>query len=290
MREIRGIDVSGYNLISDYQAVKNDGAEFAILKIMRKDCHVDKGFERHLKGFQSVGVRVSDVYTYSYATTIAQAESYAKQVLALLNKYNMPKSTVVWLDIEDKCQQGLGRSLIDIINKYVDVISADGYVCGLYTGFSFYLSFIKPYAQSLKIPLSATWIARYYNSYKPMKLMDKLNEKFKPFANEKIAGWQFTSTGVVNGIKKQVDCNVVYINDGVDIDEPKINSKSTITTYEGYVNTNGSRLNVRNSKGVIVGKLNNKTKVTVYGKVGDKFRIGTDKYVACNYVTVKGAM
>ena len=170
MREIRGIDISGWNTIVNYQSVKYAGVEFAVLKIMRQDCKVDKGFEKHLAGCRKVGIRATDVYTYSYATTIAQAQKFAKNVLILLKKYDMPKNTVVWLDIEDKCQQKLGRYLIDIINAYFDIISAEGYVCGLYTGMAFYKSYIKPYAKDMKIPLSASWIARYYNGYTEMKV------------------------------------------------------------------------------------------------------------------------
>ena len=284
MREIKGIDVSGYNPINDYQAVKNDGVEFAVLKIMRKDCHVDKGFKTHLSGFRSVGVRVSDVYTYSYATTVALAQLYAKHVVMLLKEYGMPKTTVVWLDIEDKCQMGLRGLLIDIINTYYDIITAEGYPCGLYTGMSFYNSFIKPYASKIKIPLSSSWIARYYKSHGAMLISETPNAKYKPFTPSKIAGWQYTSTGTVKGCVKPIDLDLIYVDDGT---EP-IKSKVDPTTLEAYVNTNGGRLNVRNSKGAIVGKLNNKEKVTVYAHADGKFKIGTDRYVADRYVTVKG--
>lgn len=267
----RGIDISGYNVVTDYQAVKNCGVQFAILKIIRKDLKIDKLFETHLSGCKDTGMSVIGVYNYSYATTVAKAKSDAAIVIKYLKQYKVPASTIVYMDVEDKCQQGLGQLLIDMINAYQEVIEQFGYKFGLYTGMSFYNSFIKPYKSSLKCDLE--WIARYYNGYNQMSFNDVPNEKYKPNIGTNIEGWQYTSSGVVNGINGNVDLNILY-------NIPSVSSNIIENTVK--VDT---ILNIRNApNGTVVGKLKNRDSVDILDYQDGWFKIGTDRWVSANYI------
>ena len=270
---IKGIDVSAYNTITDYQAVKNDGVQFAILKIIRKDLNLDKLFETHLNGFNKVGLSVIGVYNYSYATTVAKAKSDATTVVKYLNKYNIPKTTTVYMDVEDKCQKGLGQLLIDMVNAYQEVIETSGYKFGLYTGLSFWNSYIKPYKSSLKC--NTEWIARYKRGYEQMRFAENPEESSKPNIGTSIEGYQYTSSGIVNGIKGNVDLNILY-------NTSTITSSTTIMKPTVKVNTT---LNVRNKpNGVIVGKLTNGTEVDILGYQKGWFEIEKDKWVSSDYI------
>ena len=152
--ETLGIDVSGYNGVIDWKKVKSAGYDFAILKIIRKDLAIDKGFERNYLAAEVAGVQVQGVYNYSYATGLDKAKKDAKAVIKALNG----RKTMVWLDVEDNCQKGLGIILINIINTYQEEIEKAGLEFGLYTGESFYNSYLKKYKDKLHCPL---WIARY---------------------------------------------------------------------------------------------------------------------------------
>lgn len=270
----KGIDISEYNVVTDYQAVKNCGVQFAILKIIRKDLKIDKLFETHLNGCKNAGISILGVYNYSYATSVAKAKSDAATVIKYLKQYKMPTSTVVYMDVEDKCQQGLGQLLIDMINAYQEVIEQSGYKFGLYTGMSFYNSYIKPYKSSLKC--NVEWIARYYNGYNQMKFNDDPNEKYKPDVGTDIEGWQYTSSGIVNGVTGNVDLNILY-----NISSNSSNSSQTINNLVKVDTT----LNIRNKpNGTIVGKLKNGDSVDILDHQNGWFKIGLDQWVSANYI------
>ena len=48
--KIKGIDVSGYNGNINWSKVAENGVEFAILKVIRKDLQPDKYFEANWTG------------------------------------------------------------------------------------------------------------------------------------------------------------------------------------------------------------------------------------------------
>ena len=153
------IDVSSYQGKIDWTKVKAAGVEGAILKIIRKDLNPDKQFENNWKGCEKVGMPIVGVYNYSYATTVSKARTDARRVIAVLNG----RRAKVWLDVEDKVQKGLGVKLIDIINEYKKEIENAGLEFGVYTGLSFYNSYIKPWYHMINCSF---WIARYPSSAK----------------------------------------------------------------------------------------------------------------------------
>lgn len=191
----RGIDVSSYQGIIDWMAAAKDGAEFAILKIIRKDLDPDKQFESNWNGCHAARVPVQGVYNYTYATTVEKAKSDATRVLEIL----AGRETMVWMDVEDGCMEGLGKALIDIINAYAEVIIGAGLAFGVYTGQYFYNTYIKPYGV-VNYPM---WIARYGLNN------GTLDEKYNPQIAGMI-GWQYTSAGTVAGISGNVDLDVWY--------------------------------------------------------------------------------
>ncbi len=198
------VDVSSYQGNINWEQVKSAGVHQAILKIIRKDLNPDTNFEQNWKGCQDAGVTVSGVYNYSYAASTAKAITDAKKVLSVLNG----RKCMVWLDVEDKCQKGLGPLLKDIIHAYSDVITDAGYPFGVYTGMSFYQSYLKPYP----IKCDTYWIARYYNSYRKMDISISPNEKYNPRLNigRDIYAWQYTSSGQLSGITGNVDLSIIY--------------------------------------------------------------------------------
>ena len=198
------VDVSSYQGNINWEQVKSAGVHQAILKIIRKDLNPDTKFEHNWKGCQDAGVTVSGVYNYSYAASTAKAITDAKKVLSVLNG----RKCMVWLDVEDKCQKGLGPLLKDIIHAYSDVITDAGYPFGVYTGMSFYQSYLKPYP----IKCDTYWIARYYNSYRKMDISISPNEKYNPRLNigRDIYAWQYTSSGQLSGITGNVDLSIIY--------------------------------------------------------------------------------
>lgn len=195
MADLFGVDVSSYQGSIDWNKVKGAGVDFAILKIIRKDLNPDKQFETNWKGCENAGLEIQGVYNYSYATTVAKAQSDAMRVVSVLHG----RKTMVWLDVEDACQKNLGSLLISIINAYKEVITKAGLLFGVYTGASFYKTYIKPYGQ-LTCPL---WIASYGTNN------GKIQENKRPTESNCI-GWQYSSKGKVSGIAGDVDVNTFF--------------------------------------------------------------------------------
>ena len=152
---VKGIDVAKWNDMIDWGRVKAAGIEFVILKVINKQCREEDSFSRNYAGASAKGLSIG-VYNYSYAVTVEMAQNAARKVLQVLSGKKL--QCRVWLDVEDKCQQGIGHKLIDIIKAYQKIIEAAGYEFGVYTGLYFYNTYLKPYAAELDCKF---WIARY---------------------------------------------------------------------------------------------------------------------------------
>lgn len=197
------IDVSSYQGLVDWVKVKAAGIQGAILKIIRKDLNPDNQFENNWAGCEKAGMPVVGVYNYSYATTVEKARSDAQKVIDTL----AGRTAKVWLDVEDACMKGLGQKLIDIILAYQAVIQAAGLDFGVYTYLAFYDSYIRPYAgRQLDCHF---WIARY-----PSTNLKDVNDTpptdKQPLVSHILEGWQWASTGRVDGISGNVDFNEWY--------------------------------------------------------------------------------
>ena len=103
-----------------------------------------------------------------------------KKVVQILNG----RKTFVWLDIEGECQKNIGKTLINIINMYKQVIESEGCSFGVYTGLSFYESYIKPYAEYVSCPF---WIARYPGTCQ-MAVSDKPDGSKTPQISHELYG------------------------------------------------------------------------------------------------------
>ena len=200
---VKGIDVAKWNGTIDWSKVKASSVHFAILKVINKQCREEDAFQKNYVGATTQGLSVG-CYNYSYATTVEKARQDAGKVLQVLNGRKMPCK--VWLDVEDKCQQGLGHLLIDMINIYQKVIEYAGYEFGVYTGLYFYNTYLKPYATELKCDF---WIARYPSSTKVMVSYNPPEGK-KPSIRHALWGWQYSSSGSVPGINGNVDMDLYY--------------------------------------------------------------------------------
>ena len=196
------IDVSSYQGLVDWVKVKAAGIQGAILKIIRKDLNPDKQFENNWSGGEKAGMPIVGVYNYSYATSVEKARNDAQKVIDTL----AGRTAKIWLDVEDACLKGLGQKLIDIILAYQAVIQAAGLEFGVYTGLSFYNDYIKPYASQIDCNF---WIARYPSTSRK-DVADTPPDDKQPLVSHILEGWQWASTGRVDGIGGNVDFNEWY--------------------------------------------------------------------------------
>lgn len=201
---MKGIDVAKWNGNIDWKAVKADGVEFSILKVINKQGKKEEAFDKNYAGALSAGLPL-DVYNYTYATTVQKAIQDAKIVVSIIKG---KKIETVFLDVEDKVLLNLGKTLIDIILAYQKVIEDAGFKFAVYTGLSFYNTNINPFHDFIECPF---WIARY-----PSEHPDGIGIDFEPVESRKpnilhdLWGWQYSSKGRISGIEGNVDLNEKY--------------------------------------------------------------------------------
>ena len=221
---MKGTDLSKWNVINDYFALKKAGVEFAILKAINSSKVADARFETHVKKCQNAGIPVLGTYHYSYATDIQAAKVAATKWLQVCDgRFNR-----FYLDWEDKCLPKTSVA-VDIINTYADIIRSAGFDMDLYAGYAYYNAYLKKYAAKLPYDL---WIARYYKTYESFRMENEPSEAYKP-AVSRLIGWQYTSSGIVPGANGKLDLNYWY--------ETAVESTKTVTVdtnpYTEPVNT-----------------------------------------------------
>lgn len=188
------VDVSSYNGTVNWASLKSKGVTGGILKIIRKDLARDNQFNNNYKGVIAQKMPWG-VYNYSYATTVAKAQSDMKLVCDILDKLDTSNMKYgVWFDIEDASQAYLSKAkFADIINAAQKVVEARGYKFGVYTGMAYY----KAHMDGAGIDCKNWWIARYYNGYNKMKIGKAPNESYKPTNPANICAWQYSSSVIM---------------------------------------------------------------------------------------------
>ena len=187
---MKGIDVSTFQGSIDWNKVKADGIEFAIVRASYgwQDTvnQVDKRFHENMKGAQAAGIYVG-AYHYSYATTPEEARMEADFFLDTIRGYRFDYP--VAFDMEDKTQQNLGREVIaSIINAFCERVESAGYYVMLYTN----LDWIRYRLEPQLLERYDLWFAQWGVA--------------APTYSGPIGIWQY-GTGSVDGIAVRVDMN-----------------------------------------------------------------------------------
>lgn len=219
----KGIDVSEFQGKIDWEKVKNDGIEFAILRCgygMDFSNQDDVEYERNANECERLGIPYG-VYLMSYANTVEKARSEAKHVLRLIEGRKI--SLGVWYDIEDNGTSGAinKETLTNIINTFCNTIKNAGHRVGVYASLNWLENKIE---KTIKDNYDI-WVAQYYSKceYEGKYIM-----------------WQHTSSGKVNGISTNVDMNILYkdlpvINNN-DNNNSKTNNSEIVKSLQKALN------------------------------------------------------
>lgn len=209
---VKGIDVSEFQTNVNWDKVKQDGIKFAIIRCgygMNNSSQDDIEFERNIKECERLNIPFG-IYLISYANTIAKAKSEAEHVLRLVKGHNA--SLGLWYDIEDNKTSGKvsKKTLTNIINTFCNSIKGAGYKVGIYASLNWLDNKIEKQIKE-DYPI---WVAQYYSKCE--------------YEGEYVI-WQYTSSGVVDGITGNVDMNYLYDESLLDDneDEPVVEDKET---------------------------------------------------------------
>lgn len=132
----RGVDVSEWNQDIDWEAVRDDGIKYAIIRVgygSDYSSQDDKWWERNVSECERLGIPFG-VYLYSYAQDAEMAQSEAEHVLRLIDGHDL--TYPVYFDMEDASQlraTGYDRdALAEIARTFCDAIEDAGYDVGIY--------------------------------------------------------------------------------------------------------------------------------------------------------------
>lgn len=205
-----GIDVSDYQGNIDWQAVRNDGIQFALIRAGYRGYGTgaivgDGHFERNMNEAISRGIHCG-VYFYSQAINEQEAVQEAEFVIERLKNYKGQVRFPVVFDTEFT-DGHLGRAdnltapqRTAIAKAFLDRISQEGYRPMIYASrdFLYYNLFMS------QLSNYDVWLAHYTNGAATDPLAHPSNYR-GPYQI-----WQYTSSGQVSGISGSVDRNIAY--------------------------------------------------------------------------------
>lgn len=189
-----GIDVSSWQSDIDFKKVKDSGVEFVIIRIgfghKNGEIIYDSRFSEYLKSAKENGLKVG-LYFYSYAKNIKESSEQAKWIIEALNGESLDLPIAFdWEIFSGFNKYNLSLTDLNLIGEsFIKEINNAGYEGMLY-GSKYYLENMWN-LNDYKI-----WLAHY--TY-------KTNYKGDYYI------WQLSNTGKVDGIKGDVDLDILYL-------------------------------------------------------------------------------
>ena len=194
---VMGIDISKHNGNIDWNAVKNSGVQYVILRCGYRGSASgvlveDQKFKSNIQGATAAGLKVG-IYFFSQAVNEVEAVEEASMTLSLIKKYRI--TYPVYIDVESANGRADGISKearTSVINAFCQTIRNSGYTPGLYANKNWLTEKINTGALGgCKI-----WLAQYVAA---------------PTYGGRYEMWQYSSRGSIAGIKGNVDLNVSYM-------------------------------------------------------------------------------
>ncbi len=215
-----GIDVSKWNQEIDWEAVKNAGIEFAIIRCGYRGAStgalvIDPRYQENIEGAIAAGIPVG-VYFFTQARDEVEAVEEASMVIRLIEEYDVDYP--VFLDSESAGGRGRADGLDNdertkAHRAFLQTIKAAGYETGIYAS----RNWLKERLDMTRLSDYKIWLAEYADA-------PTYDEYYYHM-------WQYTSKGTVDGISTNVDLNLCYMK----IDT-SINHAKGAAGYSGVVN------------------------------------------------------
>ena len=194
---VMGIDISKHNGNIDWNAVKNSGVQYVILRCGYRGSASgvlveDQKFKSNIQGATAAGLKVG-IYFFSQAVNEVEAVEEASMTLSLIKNYRI--TYPVYIDVESANGRADGipkAARTSVINAFCQTIRNSGYTPGLYANKNWLTEKINTGALGgCKI-----WLAQYVAA---------------PTYAGRYEMWQYSSRGSIAGIKGNVDLNVSYM-------------------------------------------------------------------------------
>lgn len=263
------IDVSEWQGDIDWAKAKADGVEGAIIRLgYGEGNNADKKAQRNISECKRLGIPFG-IYWYSYADTPSIAKGEGADVVAKLRQFGVNPSDLaypVYYDLEKWTWEGHQpptdpNVYNNIVNNWYSALQSAGYKnLSVYS----YTSYLQGPLKHADIYAKTTWVAQY-----------GARMGFDSFPTDS-RGWQYTSSGKVDGISGNVDMNAfgnkAYVNGGSNNDLQAaidVRKMTAVTIPNGnyYINV---RSKVASSVDIPGGSAADSTAIQLYSGNGSK--------------------
>lgn len=211
---IDGIDVSKWQATIDWKKVKAAGVKFVFIRCGYTSLsdkfamYEDEYFKQNIQGAYDAGLEVG-IYFFSNSITTSEAKKEAQKTLELIQDYQHMISLPVVYDFEafSNAYRAYGLSKAQVTKNtiaYANIIEQAGYT-PMYYGSP---NFIDAHFDRSQLTKYNCWLANYTTQ--------------TSYTGDYIY-WQYSSTGQVNGIAGNVDCNFFYSGKAGEIEDPDMN-------------------------------------------------------------------
>lgn len=199
----RGMDVSYWQGLINWERVKADDIDFAILrcgyvKTLGRP-QVDQQWKRNAQECERLGIPYG-VYIYSYAKTVEAAKAEADHVINTLKGFS--PTYPVYFDLEEKSLESTSNRMLlaNMASAFCDKIAAAGYTPGIYANTNWWNNYLTdPVFDQWE-----RWVAQYNSKCSYTRGSYRL--------------WQCSASGKVDGIVGNVDLDLEF--DGVFASNP----------------------------------------------------------------------
>lgn len=195
---VMGIDVSKHNGNIDWNAVKNAGVDFVIIRCGYRGSATgvlveDQKFKANIQGAAAAGLKVG-IYFFSQAVNEVEAVEEASMAVSLIKNYKI--TYPVYMDVESANGRADGMDAgtrTQVIHAFCKTIQNSGYTAGIYANKTWLGSKMNAGALgSYRI-----WLAQYAAA---------------PTYGGRYEMWQYSSKGSIPGISGDVDLNISYMS------------------------------------------------------------------------------
>ncbi|MBQ6808648.1 MAG: glycoside hydrolase family 25 protein [Firmicutes bacterium] len=194
-----GVDVSTYQGEIDWQAVAEDGIDFAMVRLgyrgySKGGLQIDEYALKNLDGAAAAGLEVG-AYFFSQAISEAEAEEEARLALELLDGRELAYPVV--FDMEEITEDAARTDALsikertDITLAFCRVIEEAGYQPMVYGN----IKWLAGRIDLTRLHQYPLWLAQYYE---------------RPLFPYLFHMWQYTDSGEVAGIETTVDLNICF--------------------------------------------------------------------------------
>jgi len=214
----KGIDISKWQGWVNFNEVKKDGIEFAIIRCGYAR-RTDGFFFRNASELAKYSIELKGIYNFSYALTVEDAVKEAQFAVKMAKKVEMPNTDVIFFDFEyDTVRYAkykgvtLGKAeCIAHTEAFCEEVERLGYKTGVYFNLDYYRNMYTPELVNKYVKWLADWTGA-----------PNLESEYH----------QYSANGRVAGIDGPVDMNYYY---GEEIEVPETTKTIELTLVQEII-------------------------------------------------------